>query len=539
MSIWKRILAAAMVSIAALVLMTAVVYADCDEGEDGCPLIPPQSRQVVTSRHAGEDSSSADAYNRPVQPVPLTMPLPVNLDPVMLSPSVEEPQADFIQIEIPLRVQDPSDASCGVQALGMALDGLSIESPSSEAIFKFLSSNDYLYEFGTGAEELALAAQSFGYGGSAAFHGWTLEQLRAELDANRPIVVDLGANGLGQPGHFVTLTGIAGDWSQVAFIDPILGERVVSLAEFMHLWDLQGNSGVAVAASAPAVTSSNYSAWTALFAATMATLALGPSVLTNLRRRGVGGALVADSGIGGEMKHIGMEPPYAAPAGMKWNRGEAIYETHTRMELVYHEVEKKELQKVRIGTKTEKVPYTKRILVDNGHWETTYKSERYISGYRDKKILSYYKQERYVKYYRTRRYRTPYGFYSKRVPVYGYRSKPVYDTIQVPIYSYHQVPDDKRWVENWEWEEYTEYKRVEKPVYEEQWVVTGVEKIPEEKTIEEVMLVGHQWNLAQLPPEYSIPAPPPRVVWIEEGSRPNWIEPGIWYSLTLEEREAI
>ncbi|MGD8731769.1 MAG: papain-like cysteine protease family protein, partial [Anaerolineales bacterium] len=233
MSIWKRILAAAMVSIAALVLMTAVVYADCDEGEDGCPLIPPQSRQVVTSRHAGEDSSSADAYNRPVQPVPLTMPLPVNLDPVMLSPSVEEPQADFIQIEIPLRVQDPSDASCGVQALGMALDGLSIESPSSEAIFKFLSSNDYLYEFGTGAEELALAAQSFGYGGSAAFHGWTLEQLRAELDANRPVVVDLGANGLGQPGHFVTLTGIAGDWSQVAFIDPILGERVVSLAEFM------------------------------------------------------------------------------------------------------------------------------------------------------------------------------------------------------------------------------------------------------------------------------------------------------------------
>jgi hypothetical protein len=181
---------------------------------------------------------------------------------------------------------------------------------------------------------------------------------------------------------------------------------------------------------------------------------------------------------------------------MKWVKGEAVYETHTRTEIVFHEVPKRELQKVQVGTTKQKIPYTKRILVDNGRWVTDYKSERYIKGYRNKRILDGYRTKRYVKYYRTRLVRTRWGYSRRRTPVYGYKRTPVYRNLRVPIYGTRKVPNGRHWESKWEHEEYTEYKTVVKPVYEERWVNVGVERIPEEKVIEEQVLIGFQWALA-------------------------------------------
>ena len=85
------------------------------------------------------------------------------------------PPPSFSALEVPLRYQQPGDVSCGVQALGMALDGLDGAAPTSSALLGFLQGNGMMYDFGTGVEELAYAAQSFGYRGSYAFHGASLD----------------------------------------------------------------------------------------------------------------------------------------------------------------------------------------------------------------------------------------------------------------------------------------------------------------------------------------------------------------------------
>jgi hypothetical protein len=286
-------LKAATLAMVALALFVVGAQADCEEGEPDCPLTPPQSRQVSISTAPGQEIDSEDPFGQVIEPVPFSMPLPNNISPqnnTVKTNRAAQPHLNSIDVE--LRRQDPSDVSCGIQALGMALEPLQGGVPSSSAILAFLDSNDYLYEFGTGVEELAYAAQSFGYEGSVAFHNWDLQNLRAELDAGRPVVIDLGANGPEQPGHFVTLTGISDDWQWVHYNDPILGERSVQLAEFMRLWELQGRSGVSVAVSPPSPSSPNHSSWAALAAAMMATLALGPGVLQDLRRRGSGGSII-------------------------------------------------------------------------------------------------------------------------------------------------------------------------------------------------------------------------------------------------------
>ena len=94
---------------------------------------------------------------------------------------------DFTTIALPLRSQDPLDISCGVQALDMALNGLEGSAPSFSSILSFLQDQGMLYDFGTGVEELAHAAQNFGYAGSVSFHNWTVDDLRAKLAAGRPV----------------------------------------------------------------------------------------------------------------------------------------------------------------------------------------------------------------------------------------------------------------------------------------------------------------------------------------------------------------
>jgi hypothetical protein len=209
-----RFLSAAILAVAALALLVIGTQADCDEDKPDCPLIPPQSQQVRVSTHPGEQVARPDYSTQSIQVAPIAMPLPVDLNPEdieLTSHPVTHPELDPIHVR--LRRQDPSDVSCGIQALGMALEPLEGGAPSDTAMLEFLDSNGYLYDFGTGVEELALAAQAFGYEGSMAFHNWHIEDLRNELDSGHPVVIDLGANRSEQPGHFVTLTGISRGWN--------------------------------------------------------------------------------------------------------------------------------------------------------------------------------------------------------------------------------------------------------------------------------------------------------------------------------------
>src|SRR3990172_8154497 len=201
------------------------------------PPPPPQSREV-TPAPAWADGSSVEVQ----QAGDL---LPVGMTVRVLAPTFVVPApmgAAFETLSVPVRYQDPGDVSCGVQALGMALDALPGAAPTSGALLGLLQDNGMMYDFGTGVEELAYAAQSYGYKGSFAFHGASLDQLQAQLATGSPVVVSLGANGAGAPGHFVTVTVISADGRWVAYNDPTLGKQMISASEFERLWGLQGNS---------------------------------------------------------------------------------------------------------------------------------------------------------------------------------------------------------------------------------------------------------------------------------------------------------
>ena len=260
MKVFRYILTAAFA--AALFVLAAPAAADCPPDDPSCHLIPPQSRQVNPDPVLASDlTSSTLASSSSLNVTDFTSPVslgggsatsqaadPAFVQPLPLASSLEAPSFDALDLR--LRYQDPSDVSCGVQALGMALDGLGKPGPTSSALLGYLQGNGMLYEFGTGVEELAFTAQSFGYRDSLPFHGGTLSLLEAELSAGRPVVADLGAKGTAEPGHFVTVTGISPDGSWVSYNDPILGAQVLSTADFMGLWAQQGYSGVTVGPSA-------------------------------------------------------------------------------------------------------------------------------------------------------------------------------------------------------------------------------------------------------------------------------------------------
>jgi hypothetical protein len=191
-----------------------------------------------------------------------------------------------------MRWQEPADVSCGVQALGMAFDGIGGDTPSSPSIRNFLEDQGMMYDFGTGVEELAFAAQNFGYKGSIPIHGWGLDQLRDELSSGQPVVASIGVNGAGQPGHFVTVTGISPDGKWVSYNDPTLGKQTIPADEFMQLWGEQGYSGVAVRKEVPP-RDADLVPWVAAAAGLMGIISQTPLAM---RRMGIGGRIVAHGG---------------------------------------------------------------------------------------------------------------------------------------------------------------------------------------------------------------------------------------------------
>jgi hypothetical protein len=274
-------------------LSAAPALAQCPEDDPDCPLEPPQSEQIDTDPVNADGSTGETDDPGAIKPVEsdLEGDGPRIIGPVLLAPSGVSPP-DFDKVDIPIRWQEPTDVSCGVQALGMAFDGLGGGSPTSSAILEHLQSNNMMYDFGTGVEELAYAAQTFGYEGTRPFHNWSLSDLQDELNEGRAPLVAIGANGAGKPGHFVTVTGISPDGKWVSYNDPTLGEQTITAEEFNRLWGVQGNSGVAVRKTVP-VGEENLVPWVAFAATLMAIISQTPLAL---KRMGIGGKITIAGG---------------------------------------------------------------------------------------------------------------------------------------------------------------------------------------------------------------------------------------------------
>jgi hypothetical protein len=235
------------------------------------PLITGHNTRVTTGSGAEselESSGMAESY-------PLGIDSPGLID---LAPQDDTAMAgELVQLAVPQRYQDPNDPTCGAAALGMALEFLSLSEdgsvPDSVTLIKDLESSGFLYDTGTGVEELAYLARAYGYRGASPFHGWTLEGLAGQLAAGQPVVVSLGLNGSSQPGHFVTVTGMASDGSWVRYNDPVLGEQTVSAEEFLASWGAQDYSGLTIQKGALAAASDPLLPWMGLLGA-VSTLAV-------------------------------------------------------------------------------------------------------------------------------------------------------------------------------------------------------------------------------------------------------------------------
>ena len=259
------------VAAATLLILARPASADCPPEDPACRLFPAQSVEV----HADPEWARGTLDTVPEPGSLTTVPIP---NFFVAAIPLDAPAPAVPKLDVPLRLQDPSDVSCGVQALGMALAGLDGAAPASSALLGMLQGSGMMNAFGTGVEELAYAAQTFGYRGSLAFHDWDLADLRAQLDAGHPVVVALGANGEGAAGHFVTVTGISADGEWVAYSDPAAGERVVPVGEFLAQWGRQGNSGVIVRREAPSTPAGKMDLfpWVAFAAALMALVSTTP-----------------------------------------------------------------------------------------------------------------------------------------------------------------------------------------------------------------------------------------------------------------------
>jgi hypothetical protein len=399
----------------ALTALALPAAADCPAGDPDCPLTPPVSHQVSSDSVTGDLTTGELAAPGALAPLDFTVPPPVAVDPLPFVEPHEAPPA-FEALPVRVRYQDPSDVSCGVQALGMALEGLGGGAPASSALTGFLQGNGMMYDFGTGVEELAHAAQSFGYKGSLPFHDGSLEDIAAEVVEGRPVVVSLGANGEAQPGHFVTVTGISSDGKWISYNDPTLGVQVIAAKTFKELWALQGNSGVVVRKTAPEAGDIDYAPWVSLAAAAMALVATSPF---GRQREGVGGRLDVGGASGG--------PPYRAPSGYHWVRSSAPkYEMRYMQDgwtYTTQRVPRYERRRVQTGWTTvyDKIPKYKTVQVQDG-WKTV--TER-VPRYRNVRYVRYTKTVRErrptYRYIHGRRIFAGYRTITKRVPVYGTR----------------------------------------------------------------------------------------------------------------------
>ena len=204
--------------------------------------------EVVLSEGIQGESHPFDSFSSldlQIQ-IPIQFPEYIEIAPL----PTPEPISFNRDLAVPLRNQAVGDMTCGLAALGMVMDFIDLGSeektPTQQELLSFFTRQGLLYQWGTGAQELAFTAREFGYRGSYAFSNWNIDQLQGLLESGQPVVVSLGSNGVDQPGHFVTVTGISEDGDWVAFNDSISGSTILPNQEFMQEWNMENNSGLII-----------------------------------------------------------------------------------------------------------------------------------------------------------------------------------------------------------------------------------------------------------------------------------------------------
>ena len=435
---------------------------------------------------------------------------------VELEPQQAEDSRQLVDsLAVPQRYQDPTDATCGAAALGMALDFLALNgegsAPSQAALVYDLKEAGLLYETGTGVEELAYLARNHGYQGTSAFHDWTLAQLQEQLGAGNPVVVSLGANGRDQTGHFVTVTGISADGKWVSYNDPILGKQTLTATEFIKTWELGGNAGLLVQKEPLSALNDPMLPWMGLFSAMAALaviakqmplsaeldglVAMIKGALADPRRKGLGGRLIA--GGGGSSS-----PPYTAPPGYSWKK-KTVTKYGWKDIQVTEKVKVPNIVRtygvVRYNRWVEKIPVYKTVTVDRGRW-----AYRSVKKYRTER---YRTKERYrVK--RTYWYRRGWRLY--KGTRYEWKTRTVVKTRRVPYYV-----RERYWVPKIVREQrLVRYREVEhkEPVYGWKEEIRGTRTIERTKTTRAWAPIGTEtkWELKKLPDP---PKPKANSVW--------------------------
>ena len=451
---------------------------------------------------------------------PADISLPVFLD----SPPFVALEPQFPDQEFPVHNPggDFSNVNCGPSALSYALKILNptgkIPETTTDQLSNFLSARGLIYDWGTGVEELTYAARELGYEGSSFFHDWSFDELAAVLQQSKPVVVSLGTNGPGQPGHFVTLTGISADGESIIIYDPATGESILSREEFLTLWGSQGNSGMIPQKNSSIITRDPMLPWMGLFSVISAlALTLNQSVdlrksrvfstlrkqLANPRRKGIGAGPLPP--IEPEVNQVPRYEEKTVYRGIKTVEVEVpVYETRnvkvglrgikkkvpqyeTRrvqvgVEPVTKQVPIYTTKKVKAGTKLEKreIPVTRYKTVKKLVWKKTTQRVpvyRYIG--RKRFVVGYKNQVRWKRVPVTKQvpYKTAKTI-SVEVPIYkevkvisGY--KPV--TEKVPRFEQKQI--------------LAGYKTINEtiPVFEERQVQVGTEivtrEMPQYKTV--------------------------------------------------------
>jgi len=451
--------------------------------------------------------------------LPFKIDLPGYVDPAPLPDPAQVQRGIFL--DVPQRLQSAGEVSCGPAALGMALDYLrgeqNIKLPSTEQLKNFLLTREMMYEWGTGVEELAYGARHYGFPGSYAFHDWTLEQLAAELNKGYPVVLSLGTNGPDQPGHFVTLTGLAADGSWVRVNDPLIGEVIYSREEFQELWGIQGNSGLVPLQQVLAPEVDPLLPWMGVFS-TLSMLGLmfthagaiskprfisdTRKWLTNPRRKGIGGGPLPP-----EVPETLQIPRYEEKIiymGLKTIQQEVpVYETRqvkVGIRGVKKEIPQYKYKKVQIGSSkiTKNIPIYKTEKVKTG--TKLVKKEIPVTKYRTRKVLEWKKNIRKIPDYHyigSKRFLVGYKtetrwkrvLVNKRVPYQTTKTI----THQVPVYKEKKVVSGYR----------TVTEKV--PKYEQQKILVGYKTILESEPLfeEQRVQVGTKTVTRQVP-DYKI-----------------------------------
>jgi hypothetical protein len=444
---------------------------------------------VVLSEGNQGETHPSDNFFRDAFPLAGLIDLPgyVELNP----PSIPGREEGGITLAVPQRSQAVESVNCGPAALGMALDYLvrvgEPPIPSTLELSAFLSARGLMYEWGTGVEELAFAARHFGFPGSYAFQGWTLEKLAAELGRGNPVLLALGENGAGQPGHFVTLTGVGPGGSWVRVNDPLKGEATYSAEEFLTLWGRQNSAGMVPLKNSLNPEADPLLPWMRIFSVlslfglmvSSRAASREPRVVAELRKKmakprrmGIGGGPMPPEG-----PVILNEPRYEYQTvyrGLKTIEQEVpVYETR-RVKVGIRGIKKKiplyESKKVQVGFDivTKQVPVYKTIQVITG--TKLVKEEIPVTHYYTKQVLEWKK-------------------INQKVPIYlwigakryldGYKTETRW--VKVPVTK--RIPFQT-----------TKIITHQEPVYEEKKVISGyrtlTEKVPKYETKQ--VLVGYQ-----------------------------------------------